>query len=252
MGTASEQIAYLSRSANRPRLLRSIADQPGTPSDLVERCSISRATVQRIIADFENYGWVIKNNGKYGLTAAGSLILETYEETITKIDQIIETKPVLRQFSSGNEPPVRPLSQSDIVVASDDQPHAPVFHYRKQLTCRTIEAQYIVDPIANPTFDEIHHDLYEECQSVTVILNSNFETSIENSGWLVDVSPEELYVYPGKLSVGLVISEDDVLAIFYDEDWSVKVCVDSTNKNVVRWFTLYVMEKKADAKRLSK
>ncbi|WP_435553010.1 hypothetical protein [Natrinema sp. CGMCC1.2065] len=195
---------------------------------------------------------MIKNNGKYDLTAAGSHILEVYMEAITKTEQIIEAKPVLRQFSPGNEPPVRPLSKSNIVVASDDQPHAPVFHYREQLTRRTIEPQYIVDPIANPTFDEVHHDLYKESQSVAVILNSSFKTSIENSGWLVDVSPEEMHVHPGNLSIGLVISEDDVLAIFYDEDWSVKVCVDSTNKKIVRWFTLYVMEKKADSKPLSK
>nr|WP_049926655.1 MarR family transcriptional regulator [Halopiger goleimassiliensis] len=241
----------MTRSANRPLLLEAIDERPSTPSELVDRYSISRATVQRILSDFETHGWITKRDGEYHLTAAGAIILETYDHAITRVEQVLETEPVLRRFDPGNEPPLQPLSESTIVVPTDERPHAPVLYYREQAASRSIEPSYIVDPIVNSLFTDVHQDLYEANDAVDVIVESAFESHVTTDRWLKAVAPDDLYVYSGDLSIGLVLSERNALAILYDADRSGRVCIDCSNEELRRWFASYAESKKASARRFA-
>lgn len=70
-----EDIAYLSRSANRARLLVALAAEASTRRELEEETGVSRATLDRIVNELEARGWATRTpEGKYVATPEGERI----------------------------------------------------------------------------------------------------------------------------------------------------------------------------------
>lgn len=74
-----EEIAYLARSANRVRLLRTLVSEPYTRGELNDLTGVSRTTVGRIVNEFERRGWVERtDDGTYVTTPTGTLVVREF------------------------------------------------------------------------------------------------------------------------------------------------------------------------------
>lgn len=71
---ALEDIAYLTRSRHRLRLLVALADGQHTRRELDEVTDASRATLGRILTELEERGWAVHTTDGYEATTTGSLV----------------------------------------------------------------------------------------------------------------------------------------------------------------------------------
>ena len=91
---ALEDIAYLAKSANRLRLLDTLASGSYSRRDLDERTGIARTTIGRIVNEFEERGWAERTpNGEYTTTPVG-------EQVVTEFMPLVESMGVIRELGS--------------------------------------------------------------------------------------------------------------------------------------------------------
>lgn len=89
---ALEDIAYLARSANRLRLLDTLASGTYERRDLTERTGIARTTMGRIVNEFEERGWVERTpDGAYTATPVG-------EQVVAEFTPLVESMAVIRNL----------------------------------------------------------------------------------------------------------------------------------------------------------
>lgn len=77
MDSASlEDITFLTRSEHRIEVLDAVSDESRTRHELRELTGASRVTVNRILEDLEDRGWLAQQNGRYEATAKGAFVAE--------------------------------------------------------------------------------------------------------------------------------------------------------------------------------
>lgn len=89
---ALEDVAYLSRSENRVRILDELSRASWTRRDLCEETGVARATLDRIVSEFEDRGWARRTtDGDYVATPAG-------REAATETTAFLERMGTLRRL----------------------------------------------------------------------------------------------------------------------------------------------------------
>jgi predicted transcriptional regulator len=85
-GEALADVDYLSRSENRVVILDALADGPATRRALAERTDVSRATLDRIVNEFEERGWAERQaDGEYAATAAGTHVVREFRPFVESV-----------------------------------------------------------------------------------------------------------------------------------------------------------------------
>ena len=89
-----EDIAYLSRSGNRIRILDTLTEGPYSRRELEECTEASRTTLDRIVKELEERGWAERTtNGDYVATSVGTHLvaqLMLFIDSVTAIRQLGE------------------------------------------------------------------------------------------------------------------------------------------------------------------
>ncbi|MDS0474153.1 winged helix-turn-helix domain-containing protein [Natrinema sp. 1APR25-10V2] len=83
LGDALEDIAYLSRSENRVRILEALTSEAYPRRELEEVTGTSRTTLGRILSELEERGWAERaTDGAYVATPAGKLIANEFRPLV--------------------------------------------------------------------------------------------------------------------------------------------------------------------------
>ncbi|MFC7228820.1 MarR family transcriptional regulator [Salinirubellus salinus] len=86
---ALEDVAYLSRSANRVRLLRALTDGPVSRRRLMESTGVSRTTLGRILNELTDRGWVEREtDGRYVATTTGEHVVRAFLPTVEALETV--------------------------------------------------------------------------------------------------------------------------------------------------------------------
>ena len=98
---ALEDIAYLSRSANRVVILDSLTEGPYSRGTLANQTGVSRTTLDRIVNELEERGWVERTTeGEYAATAHGRHLMRRFRpflgsvEALDRLDDALTWLPV--------------------------------------------------------------------------------------------------------------------------------------------------------------
>lgn len=73
---------FLLRSPNRVRVLRCLAGGPTTRHDLERQTGVNRITLGRVVRDFEERHWLLRDGDEYVATATGASILSGLEDLL--------------------------------------------------------------------------------------------------------------------------------------------------------------------------
>ncbi|MFC7157301.1 helix-turn-helix transcriptional regulator [Halomarina halobia] len=127
MESTLEEIEFLALSRNRVDVLALLAERPRTRRELVELTGASQPTLGRILGDFEDRAWVVREGGEYAVTATGRLVATGFGDLI----EIMETERRLRTIvrwlpTDALTFDLRHLSAATITVPSQVRPNAPV------------------------------------------------------------------------------------------------------------------------------
>lgn len=89
---ALEAIAHLARSANRVRILDTLACDAHSRGELAELTPASRTTVDRIVNEFQERGWAERSTeGTYAATTEGEQLMRRFRpfiESVTALQQL--------------------------------------------------------------------------------------------------------------------------------------------------------------------
>ncbi|WP_152042888.1 helix-turn-helix transcriptional regulator [Salinigranum salinum] len=75
-----EEIEFLVRSAHRVGVLAALSEEPCDRAELCEATEASSPTMGRVLADFEERGWVVRDGRIYELTRLGEFVAEELVE----------------------------------------------------------------------------------------------------------------------------------------------------------------------------
>lgn len=124
---ALDDIAFLARSASRVRVLETLASDPHDRAELQAATGIPRATVGRIVTEFETRGWVKDDGRRYSTSPLGSFLVAEFRsllegvKTMQKLRGVIEWLPT-REFDFSLER----FANADITLPQPSNTSAPV------------------------------------------------------------------------------------------------------------------------------
>ncbi|WP_435066911.1 helix-turn-helix transcriptional regulator [Haloplanus sp. C73] len=127
MESALAEIEFLALSPNRVSVLRRLADDRHTRTDLAVATGASQATLGRILRDFEERSWIERVDGAYVATATGELVADAFLELLSVMETEHDLRPIVEYLPTaalGFD--LRRLDDATITVPSGTKPNAPV------------------------------------------------------------------------------------------------------------------------------
>lgn len=255
-----EHVAYLSRSANRVRILETLAAEPHSRRDLQETTAVSRPTLGRILTELDERDWVERTtDGDYAATPQGKHVVAEFRpliEAMAAIDEFGETVSWLPT----DELPISLQHFSDATVRRP-APNEP-----------SEAGRYLADALRDAsTFYSL--TFIAPPRAVGLAIENNFLTgqfTAEHvfSGELVDYlrdHPERppswrehieagarIYRYDGRVPSNLFIVDELVLLLkSQPEKGTVGTAIESRNETVRSWAVDLIETYRVDADRVA-
>ena len=125
-----DDIEFLARSEHRVEVLDALAERPHNRSDLRGMTGASSSTIGRMLREFEDRGWVIRNGHQHTATSTGMFVAE---EVVSLLHRM-ETRQQLRDVAQWLPTEklgitIEAFSEAVVTVADDDGPYRPVRRY---------------------------------------------------------------------------------------------------------------------------
>lgn len=93
---ALEDVAYLSRSPNRANILDRLSRKAHTRRELTEYVGASRTTLDRIVNELEDQGWIERTtDGDYVATSAGTHLIREFRPCVEAVEAIRRLGPAI-------------------------------------------------------------------------------------------------------------------------------------------------------------
>jgi predicted transcriptional regulator len=244
MESVLEEIEFLALSPNRVEVLRLLAEDPQTRSDLAASTGASQATLSRILADFEKRSWVEREGGKYVATATGRLVADGFTDLLEVLEieadlrEIVEYLPTRAMAFD-----LRRLADATITRPSQTRPNAPI--------------QRVLDLLEDADDCRVFSHAFNE-QSLTavrervtgddrtfrgVFSRSAIDALAEDSGLrrqlisLLDADGTEVRIHDEEIPVAVTIADERVHLLLRDEVGVLRASIDTDDPGVRSWAT---------------
>lgn len=231
---------FLADSPDRLALLERLREGVAGPAGLAGDLDVARRSVQRNLAAFVDRGWVESGDGGYRLTTAGDLVALTHGDYLDRIDRIETFGPLLRHLDRGDAPDPGLLEGGDLVVATPENPQAPVHAYVDRLQGFEGDTVRMCSPVLSRIFHEAHASLAMRGVHTDLVLSAATadrarELNPVEFEAVLRVGVLDLYAHPGPVPLGLTVGEDRILLGAYDDDGHLEACLSSTVPDLVAW-----------------
>ncbi|ADE04318.1 MULTISPECIES: helix-turn-helix transcriptional regulator [Haloferax] len=185
IGDGDEDAADAFETVGRRRqILQALSTESLSKAELVRTLSVSRSTVDRGVERLVGLGLVERSNGRFVATSAGRVALETHDEAIRAMANVLGAVPVLDHLPESVEPP--PSLFREAVVCTGDlsemERRAPLDFDINEVT----ELAGFNGPFLFSNWPEAREQLTRLGDSVTLVL------SAESLDWLSNRYPDDL------------------------------------------------------------
>ena len=231
---------FLADSPDRLALLIRLREGAAGPAKLTDDLDCSRRSIQRNLAAFAERGWVEHDDGGYRLTTTGDLVATIHTEYLDRLKRLDRFAPLLRHLDADHAPPLSMLGDADLVVASPENPQAPVKAYVDRLKRFEGNTVRMCSPALSRLFHEAHASLAMRGVHTDLVLS---EATAEKAHELnplefetvVRVGVLDLYVYPDPIPFGVTLGEDRLLLTAYNGEGHLEACLDSDDADLLSW-----------------
>lgn len=252
MSPPLDAVEFLARSENRIHALTTIADRPCDRSTLAETMDASRVTAQRILDDFERYGWAVADGRTYRATAIGAIVSEAFESLLTTVEATQRLAAVAPWLPPEFDVDLRRLTDARITLPTHGDPIAPV-RRSTALMDGAASVRGLGTGIA-PNVLRINRDcVVDDGQSFEVIFSEDVLTVISSdtqmSGWVQELLAAGATVYRHE-DVGLLLGEFDGEVVGLgvgDESGVPRGFIESCDSEVLDWFERTYTRYRAEA-----
>lgn len=231
---------FLADSPHRLALLTRLRTGAARPGALANDLDCARRSVQRNLSAFVERGWVERDEGRYRLTTAGDLAATAHADYLDRLERLDRFTPLLRHLDTDHTPPLSLLADADLVVASPENPQAPVQAYVDRLEQFEGDSVRMCSPVLSRIFHEAHASLAMRGVHTDLVLSEATTKRARELNPLefeaiLRVGVLDLYVHPDSVSFGLTVGADRLLLAAYDETGHLEACLASDDSNLLGW-----------------
>lgn len=258
MNPALDLLTFVTRSENRVRALRTLADGPASRVNLQATTGIARPTLSRILKDFRERDLAMRDGYTFEVTPLG----ESLASGLADLLENIESAQALQAVAAW-----LPLADIDIAVGDLDavsvtlptptDPMAPI-----KRAARAIEG---VDRVRAFCYSVVHAPILAECRNVTERGN-RFEGVVaagvlqvvadepdlrQRLRELVEAGNAELYVREGAIEPQLIIAGRTTMFLVTGADGAIQGLVEIGDEVVLPWAVETFESLRAEARPLT-
>jgi len=134
LGAPLEELEFLARSPNRVAVLGALTDGPVGRYDLEDETGVTRATLGRILDDFEARGWVVETDRRYEATQLGAYVSREFGAVLERFEPVPALEAVAQWFPpDGFGFDLGHLAGADVIRSSRENVLAPTAHISRRI-----------------------------------------------------------------------------------------------------------------------
>jgi predicted transcriptional regulator len=242
MESALSEIEFLALSPNRVAVLRRLARDRHTRTDLAVATGASQATLGRILRDFEDRSWIRRVDGGYVATATGELVADGFLDLLEIMEIEGELRPIVRYLpTDALGVDLRRFEDATITVPSGTKPNAPVKRVLDIL--RTAESVRVF----SHAFNEGSLTVIEERASAGemtfrgVFSRRALDAVADDDGLrrrldsLLDTPAAKVRVRDGEIPLAVTVADGVVHMLLRDTNGVLQASVDTDDAAVRSW-----------------
>lgn len=219
---ALDELAFLSASPNRLRLLDALADGASTPDELGETLSLPRSTLQRNLSSLTDRGYVRYDpaSNRYESTVAGELARDALDGALDKVSTAVDLSPFLDELPIDLPVDAAALTDCDVIMASSESPFDPVAAIKRHVSDAGSVRGFF--PTVNPIYVEAMQRYEPGAVRVEAIAPPQaYEALMENYRKLLErmtsVETVDLYESPDVPEYALAFAGENLLLGAFDD-----------------------------------
>lgn len=214
-------LRFLAGSAARREILRTLAAETLQKRELWDDTGMARTTVYQNVEQLRDRGWIERTAGGYTTTWFGTIVVDEFLRYESRLECAGTLGPFLANVDV-DAVDLDVLEDATVITAQPHDPNAPTNRTLEVLS--GVDTFRVVQPYMLPTFVECAHVGVTEgdCEFAATLSGDNVD-------WLADEHAEELrtfvrndaatlHRYDGDLPFGLVLTDETLMLLAYDED----------------------------------
>ncbi len=242
MDDALEEIEFLARSANRVRVLRLLGEGKYTRRELGDRLDASQPTLGRVLRDLTERHWVTYDGTRYGATATGRLVAESFTELSETLRTELRLRPVVEWLPAEEMGfDLRRLSDATITTPSQTKPGAPIQRVLELLE-RTDRVRIVSHALNEQSLDVIHRRVVDGSQSFEGVFSPDAVDALADDADLrrrlrevVASGRAEIRIHDEPVPVAVTITDRFVHLLLRDDGGLLRAAVDTDDEAVRSW-----------------
>ena len=257
---ALEDVAYLSRSANRVRILEALAEESHTRRGLMDATGVSRTTLGRILNELAERGWAERTtDGRYAATRTGGHVVAAFAPTLDAM-AAVRSLGEAADWLPASVHEVGLDAFRDATVHRPD-PNAPL-SFARELVDRIggaadVRTLTYLAPPEHSVAEVLHERIRGDGVSSEFVLAGGLpdylaEDPDRRTRWRESLEAGAVvYGYDGYIPCNLFVIDGTVLVVNTSpEDGSPGAFVESDDPRVLEWANDLVASHRTDAERL--
>lgn len=241
-GSLIEDIAYLVRSDHRVTTLIDLTVRPRSRSELWESAGVSSSTIRRTLREFEDRGWIRREEYKYETTHLGAFVASAMAELIEKIETERQIRDVWKWLPGEKDDFTIELCTGAVVTRADaDNPYGPVNRFMS-LVRETDELRFagfdvaLLDPCKEEMCQRIVDGMRAEVVDPPRVAKYIRSTCPELFSEALDSGNLTVRLHDDLPTFGVGIFDERIAISGYDPDSaSVQVLVDTDDPDAREW-----------------
>lgn len=237
-----EEIEFLARSPNRVRVLAALVAGPRERHEIEDITGVSRATLARILDDFEKRRWAVRNGRQYATTRVGDYVIREFTDLLQHFEPVPVLNEVVQWFpEKGFDFDLSCLVGAEIIRPTRNDALAPTTHITRRL--RTADRVRVISYSHLP-------DVMEECWRGTVegtlelesVVDRGVLDSIGTDSRMIDHAQEmiesgqaEFFWYEGTIPFTVFLVDDTVLLCLSGGEGAPHAVIETTDETVRSW-----------------
>ncbi|WP_114578683.1 winged helix-turn-helix domain-containing protein [Saliphagus sp. LR7] len=234
MGSALDDIRFLVDSENRVDALTALREGPCDRDELQATTCASAPTVGRILGDFEERGWVLRDGHEYELTKPGAYVAEHFMTFFDRMDTERRLRDIWQWLPSEmNGFTLEMVADGVVTVVEPGDPYGPANRcaslYRETDQLRGFDAALT----APHHFEELYHQVIDGMDTKIIFpptVSENIASTYPQKAsevlesdsftlWLHDDIPLcRVLIFDDRIGIGGYDADSGVLQVYVDTD----------------------------------
>lgn len=242
MESPSDLVSFITRAENRVDVLLALAVNPQTRPELQEETDIPRATLSRILADFDDRDLLVRDGHQYQLTPLGNLIAAE----LASLFESVESTQALQTLAGwlpldDLDVDFDRLAAAEVTLPTPIDPMAPVKRAAAVVEAAERVRTFCYSVVHAPILAALR-GIAGQGQQLEGVIASGVLAVVRDDPELAASAQElfasgnvALYLYDEGIEPQLIIADGRTMFLVTDEEGTIQGLVESTDEVILPW-----------------